>query len=263
MSTIRIQDREAIPIRALPFVAGSEGFPRAALFPPSLIVQALHQAQDASTAGIPSLRAYALKDGKPTTVDSMALDVAAPISDFPPEIDEPIRDSFSRLPPGMFVFLDDLRAYMNWLLPPGALDGQCREEIEIVTNLNLPESVISTIYQGFNDARKDESTHRQCSSAEVSDIADADARPLMIAWKQLVLDSWPAMRKMHGGRDPTAQEVIRYLRTNDKTGVIVNQPGQQANVLHWAKVRGGQKPVKLKTIQTTICEFKKKGLIPS
>lgn len=160
MNFIRIPYREAIPVRALPFVAGSEGFPRAARFPPSLIIQALHQAQDASTAGIPSLRAYALKDGKPTTVDSMALDIAAPISDFPPEIDEPIRDSFSRLPPGMFVFLDDLRAYMNWLLPPGALGGQCREEIEIVTELKLPEAVISTIYQGFDDARKAEPEQR-------------------------------------------------------------------------------------------------------
>ena len=97
---------------------------------------------------------------------------------------------------------------------------------------------------------------------EANDIADADDRPLMIAWKQLMLDSWPAMRKIHGGRNPTAQEVIRYLRTNDKSGVIVNLPGQQANVLRWAKFRGGQKTVKLKTIQTTICEFKKKGLIP-
>lgn len=261
MSIIRIQNREAIPIRALPFVAGSEGFPRVSRFPPSLVILALHQAcDDAGMVGTPTLCAYALKDGKPTTIDPMFLDAAAPLSDFTSEMDEPICDSFSRLPPGMFVFLDDLRAYMNWLLPPGALNGQCRDAIEIVTELKLPEALISAIYQGFDDAPKAELDNGQCSSATENGIADAEA-PRLIGWRRLVIDYWPTMTKMHGGRNPTAREIIRYLREDD-TGVIANPPGQSAYELNWKTARGELRTVKLHTIESAIGEFKKKGLIP-
>lgn len=150
MIFIGIPYREAIPVRAIPFAAGSEGFPRTPRLPPSALAQAMHQACDDGSTATPVLRPLVLQAGKPTPVDLMYLDAVAPLSDFPQELDEPIRDSFSRLPPGMFVFADDLRQFMDWLFPPGAWDGQCREPIEIATKLELPESVNSTIYEGFD-----------------------------------------------------------------------------------------------------------------
>ncbi len=82
-----------------------------------------------------------------------------------------------------------------------------------------------------------------------------------IGWQIALLDAWPAIYKMYGGRTPTAAEAIRYLRTNDLSGNIL--PKTDGGSLWWKTQREGDKEVTVKTVQNVISEWKTRGVLPA
>ncbi len=82
-----------------------------------------------------------------------------------------------------------------------------------------------------------------------------------IGWQIALLDAWPELCKLYGGRSPTAAEAIRYLRNNDKSGAILNNPDSAA--LWWKTQEGRRKDVALKTVQNLISVWKQRGVLPT
>ena len=82
-------------------------------------------------------------------VTSERLDAIAPEHDFQEEADEPLRESTSRLPAGVFVFLDELRRCVDWQYPPGCHDEVCRDLVALNTSPDLPDEMIERLQEGF------------------------------------------------------------------------------------------------------------------
>jgi hypothetical protein len=141
-----VSGRKALPVRAIPFVAGIDPFSRNRNLPPSLIWEAARQAAEAWSSGIPELRFYRLDYAgvvKPVTAEFM--DASVHDADLQPENDYPIFVSVTQLPPDWFVFADDLQAFVDWLFQPGAHDGYCRERIELNLCPDLPSELIDVV----------------------------------------------------------------------------------------------------------------------
>ena len=54
-----------------------------------------------------------------------------------------------QLPAGVFVFLDELQSFVDWIYPPGSHDGECRDAIALNTSPDLPDEMIEGIQEGF------------------------------------------------------------------------------------------------------------------
>ncbi len=149
--TFAIDGREALPVRAIPWVAGAETFTHKLVLPPSLIVLSARTACDSkdTNPGISLLRLYRYDKGGVQPVTAVRLDATAPEYDFQPEADEPLRESTRRLPAGVFVFLDELQSFVDWIYPPGSHDGECRDAIALNTSPDLPDEMIEGIQEGF------------------------------------------------------------------------------------------------------------------
>jgi len=137
-------------VRAIPWVAGAETFPRKLVLPPSLIVLSARTACDSKDVdpGAPLLRFYRYDRGRVQPVTAERLHATAPECDFQPEADEPLRESTRRLPAGMFVFLDELRSFVDWIYPPGNHDGECRDAVALNTSPDLPAEMIEWLQEG-------------------------------------------------------------------------------------------------------------------
>lgn len=148
--TFTVDGREALPVRAIPWVAGAETFPRKLVLPPSLIVLSARTACDSKDAnpGAPLLRFYRYDRGSVQPVTAVRLDATAPECDFQPEADEPLRESTRRLPAGTFVFLDELRSFVDWIYPPGSHDGECRDAVALDTSPDVPAEMIEWLQEG-------------------------------------------------------------------------------------------------------------------
>ena len=157
-----VNGREALPVRAVSWVVGAEAFTRKFLLPPSLIVQIVRTACDAKDTipGSPLLRLYRYDKDRVLPVTSERLDATAPEYDFQEEADEPLRESTSRLPAGVFVFLDELRRCVDWLYPPGCYDGVCRDVVELNTSPDLPDEMIERLQEGFVAPRPNAASER-------------------------------------------------------------------------------------------------------
>jgi hypothetical protein len=143
--------REALPLRAIPWVAGHEQSTGKATLPPSLLILSAHTACRAkdTAPGTPLLRLYCIGENGAQPVSIEYLNAIAPESDFQPETDEPLRESTNRLPAGVFVFLDELREFVDWLYPPGCFDGECRDTFVLNTSPDLPAELLAVLLEGF------------------------------------------------------------------------------------------------------------------
>lgn len=157
-----INGREALPVRAVPWVVGAEAFTRKVLLPPSLIVLSARTACDAKDTipCSPLLGLYRYDKNSVLPVTSERLDATAPEHDFQPEADEPLHESTSRLPAGVFVFLDELRRFVDWIYPPGCHDGECRDAIALNTSPDLPDEMIERLQEGFVAPRPNAASER-------------------------------------------------------------------------------------------------------
>lgn len=157
-----INGREVLPVRAIPWVAGTEMFTHKLVLPPSLIVLSARAACDAKDTipASPLLRLYRYDKDRVLPVTSERLDATAPEHDFQPEADEPLRESTSRLPAGVFVFLDELRRFVDWIYPPGCHDGECRDAIALNTSPDLPDEMIERVQEGFVAPRPNAASER-------------------------------------------------------------------------------------------------------
>ncbi|MBP5996729.1 MAG: hypothetical protein KAX99_00905 [Azonexus sp.] len=149
--TFTTDGREALPVRSIPWVAAHERSTCKVTLPPSLLILAAHTACRAEDAvpGIPPLRLYRIGENGAQPVSIEYLNAIAPESNFQPETDEPLRESTSRLPAGVFVFLDELRSFVDWIFPPGSHDGECRDAIKLNTSPDLPGEMIEELHEGF------------------------------------------------------------------------------------------------------------------
>ncbi|MBN8463635.1 MAG: hypothetical protein J0M01_12620 [Dechloromonas sp.] len=148
--TFTIDGREALPVRAIPWVAGAEIFTHKLVLPPSLIVLSARTACDSKDVdpGAPLLRFYRYDRGRVQPVTAERLHATAPECDFQPEADEPLRESTRRLPAGMFVFLDELRSFVDWIYAPGTHDGECRDAVALNTSPDVPAEMIEWLQEG-------------------------------------------------------------------------------------------------------------------
>ena len=138
-------------MRAIPWVAGYEQSTGKIMFPPSLLILTAHttcHAKDANP-GAPLLRLYRIGENGAQPVSVEYLNAIAPEFDFQPETDEPLRESTSRLPAGVFVFLDELRKFVDWLYRPGCFDGECRDKVVLNTSPDLPAELTAVLLEGF------------------------------------------------------------------------------------------------------------------
>jgi hypothetical protein len=102
------------------------------------------------------------------------------------------------------------------------------------------------------------------AQAAPSGAPESNAAPTFyprIGWQIALFDAWPAICKLHGGRTPTAAEAIRYLQTNDESGVIL--PKTDGGSLWCNRQRGGAKEIALKTVQNTISQWRTRGVLPA
>jgi len=152
---------EALPVRAIPWVAGYEKPTGKVNFPPSLLMQVAHEASHVKDLyGAPLLRLYRIGERGAQPVSIEYLNATAPESDFQPETDEPLRESTRRLPAGVFVFLDELRRCVDWLYPPGCFDGKCQDVIALNTSPDLPDEIIEELREGFVPPRPNAASER-------------------------------------------------------------------------------------------------------
>ena len=150
-------------MRAVPWVVGAEMFTRRVLLPPYLIVSSARTACDAQDIipSSPLLRLYRYdKKGRVLPVTSERLDAIAPEHDFQSEADEPLHEVTCRLPAGVFVFLDELRRFVDWIYPPGCYDGECRDAITLNTSPDLPDEMIERLREGFVAPRPNAASER-------------------------------------------------------------------------------------------------------
>lgn len=161
--TLITDGREALPARAIPWVAGYEQSTGKVMFPPSLLILSAHttcRAKDTVT-GTPLLCLYRIGENGARPVSVEYLNATAPESDFQPESDEPLRESTSRLPAGVFVFLDELRTFVDWLYPPGCFDGECRDTVVLNTSPDLPAELLAVLLEGFFTPKSNVGNERQ------------------------------------------------------------------------------------------------------
>ena len=142
--TFKIADREAIPARAIPFVAGTDTRTLLPRIQPSLIWQSARLAANAWSPGIPALHLYLIQDGEPVRATLAFLDAVANETEFLPEFDYPIRDSARRLPAELFVFADELQRFVGWLFPAGTDEGLCADAPQLDLSLQLPSGALGT-----------------------------------------------------------------------------------------------------------------------
>lgn len=81
-----------------------------------------------------------------------------------------------------------------------------------------------------------------------------------IGWQIALFEAWPAMRKLHG-RDPSAAEAIKYLKKSDKTGFILQKGGDKE--LWWKPIRGADKEVQFRTVESCISSWRTSGKLPA
>ena len=249
--TFKIADREAIPARAIPFVAGTDTRTLLPRIQPSLIWQSARLAANAWSPGIPALHLYLIQDGEPVRATLAFLDAVANETEFLPEFDYPIRDSARRLPAELFVFADELQRFVGWLFPAGADEGMCADAPQLDLSLQLPSGALGT--GGVLDLL---SPADHCAAVR---LVPTTFRP-RIAWQIALFDAWPAMRKMYG-RDPISAEAIRYLKKHDTSNFILSKGGDME--LWWQPLRGEPKEVQFKTVETCISGWRTRGLLPA
>lgn len=178
--TVSIDGREAIPVRAISFAAGVEPFTRKRHLPPSLIWESALQAADIwpDGCGIPSLRLYLIdENGNPVAASFDYLESSACPTDLLPENDDPINKSSLRLPAGIFAYIDELQRFIDWLYPPGAHDGTCRDALLLSLDVQLPSDIGNALFDGFADVSKEASPVTLGSQAAIPEAADESCQP--------------------------------------------------------------------------------------
>lgn len=81
-----------------------------------------------------------------------------------------------------------------------------------------------------------------------------------IGWQIDLYEAWPAMRKLYG-RNPTAAEAIRFLKTDGNSNYVLTKGGDRE--LWWKLSRGKPKEVQFKTVETLISSWRTRGVIPT
>jgi len=216
-------EREAFPLRALPFVAGIDPATLQRNLSASLVVESTIQAATTWPPGIPSLKAYFIDAlGKPQQASIDYLAAAMPQTNFQPEDDEPVATSAMKLPGELFVFADEAQAFIDWLFPAGCFDGECRDRVVINHTPALPAEIIGLIGNPMPAAKKIKSIE--------------DERGV----RRLIRECWPEIVQLHG-KNADNRQVWRVINKNlDKN----------------------QKAYDLHTVQNTLPKLKAEGLLP-
>jgi hypothetical protein len=216
-------EREAFPLRAIPFVSGINPATSQRNLPVSLVVQSAIQAAAAWPPGIPSLKVYFMDAlGKPQQASIDYLVSALPEADFQPEDDEPVAISAMKLPVELFVFADEAQAFIDWLYPAGSFDGECCDRVVINHTPALPAEIIDLIGNQMPAAKK------------VKPIEDERGV------RRLIRECWPKIVQLHG-KNADNRQVWRVINKN---------------------LDEGQKAYDLHTVQNTLPKLKAEGLLP-
>lgn len=104
---IKIQERDAIPVRALPFVAGFEQFSLAQILSPYWIAMSAAMPNDPGIGN--SLATFTIENGE---IRQLAPNEWGAIIE---QTDKPLNDAVRELPSGVFVFADDFTKWFKWL----------------------------------------------------------------------------------------------------------------------------------------------------
>lgn len=104
---IKIQERDAIPVRALPFVAGFEQFSLAPILSPYWIAMSAAMPNDPGIGN--SLATFTIENGE---IRQLAPNEWGAIIE---QTDKPLNDAVRELPSGVFVFADDFTKWLTWL----------------------------------------------------------------------------------------------------------------------------------------------------
>lgn len=155
---VTIDGREAIPLQAIPFLTGSKPFTNEPVLAPSLIMLAARTACEGILPPTPPLNLYLISEkGRVEQVKKEYLDCTAPESEFQPEDDAPLRESFKRLPSGLFAFRDELEKFLVWINPlddlgefldtltPGCMDAERRWMFDPQLPKNIAEFLAAEI----------------------------------------------------------------------------------------------------------------------
>lgn len=239
-----IPEREALPLRALPFVAGIDPATSQRNLPASLVVESAIQAAIAWPPGIPSLKVYFM-DTKGTTqkasIDYLA--AAMPQTNFQPEDDEPVATSAMKLPGELFVFADEAQAFIDWLFPYGSCDGECRDRLVLNMAPALPKEIASAIVPSAPPSN---------SIAQTDEEQDDGMPSPKVGWKKSVVAVWEELLKKNR-RKPTVEELVCRLERDDPEGVVIKSgiPDE----LKWLPRSGTPKNVRRRTIEDFIGEL--------
>jgi hypothetical protein len=137
---VKIQEREAIPIRALPFVAGFEQFSLDPILSPYMIAMSAGMPNEPSIGnGLPT---YSFANNE---IRQLAPSEWGAIIE---QMEKPLNNAVAELPSGVFVFADEFANWFEWFRQA---ENQVFETATFRININplLPDALQDVVMEGF------------------------------------------------------------------------------------------------------------------
>lgn len=283
--TLIIDGREAVLVRALPFVGPRLLYPERIALDLSL---SCYHAEFGVISGLKSYRrnesgevvqfAHIEWDRICSAIRALPFALDAQVGARPAHGDHPLRDviydraAIPLLPAGVFVWRDELEAaYRQGVsVATEARPG----DLDLVWEPHVAPDLCALVWEGREALERVE--HGAAAvpapptvAAPETPTAAAPETPTataslpdtagMVAWQAVVIESWPAILEAHGPR-PRARRVMEWLKKHAPRDVVpVEQPDR--NSLKWTDTGARSHTLEIKTISNQLWIWRKDGRI--
>lgn len=257
---LTIGGRQALPVRALLFITFN-----GVLMPGSIACQLSGQGHFPHDY-MNHLRAYSYRQGvvcefQPLQWQEIELSIKAAYERLKGEcLEDAVFDvEFEKqglhlLPEGVFVWFDEFSsAFARGRSRKYFTPEHEAERGLIAASLKSDDQLID-VMKGFTDET------RSGSKNQKELLSNCMASKRKVGWKQALIEAWPRIC-VHYGREPTAKEVICWLKTYDISGVIVS--GGEPTELKWRPQRTSSqsKVAVLKTVENAVSKLRQEGVL--